>query len=123
MYTAIRRGSREFVAGMTPTIYRYRRPGEPSWQWEPLVVEETWYAARAHVRVILECDNPEVEDTELEPPLPEIIPPPQTLRRCTHIMSGTDGERCWLSLGHRGSHRRSPKPHQEWSKSRRKRCR
>lgn len=62
---------------MTPTIYRYRRPGAPHWDWEPLVVEETWFAARAKLRVMLQCDNPEVEDSGIEPPLPDVIPPPR----------------------------------------------
>lgn len=36
--------------------------------------------------------------------------------RCTHIMAGTTGERCWLAAGHDGTdHQRSPRPHQEWN--------
>lgn len=66
---------------MQRTIYRYRRPGAPAWDWEPLVVEETWYAARAAVRVMLQCDNPEVEDTELAPPLPDPIPSARAHKR------------------------------------------
>lgn len=59
---------------MTPTFYRYRRRGEKSWQWEPFIVTDTWYYARAQARVILGCDNPEVEDSGLET-LTEVIPP------------------------------------------------
>lgn len=34
--------------------------------------------------------------------------------RCTHLMAGTDDERCWLRAGHDGEHRRSPEPGQQW---------
>ena len=45
-----------------------------------------------------------------EPPKYEGVKPSE---RCRHFMAGTDGERCWLSAGHSGSHQRSPEPGQE----------
>jgi len=65
----------------TPTVYRYRRPGDASWQWEPVVVADSWFFARKQAQRILECENPQVEDSGREPPLPEVVPPPAPRKR------------------------------------------
>lgn len=58
------------------TVYRYRRRGDACWQWEPLIVASSWFYARQAAKVILQCEDPVVEDSGRAPPLPDVVPPP-----------------------------------------------